>query len=80
MVFKGTISFVILTNKLSLVQQILPTFGTGNCNTTEQKIKFSIKYIFSKCGQIRRKLQIWSYLLKKSLMENVIFCEVSVSS
>ena len=28
------------------------------------------------CGQIRRKLRIWSHLLKKSLMENFIFCEV----
>ena len=29
---------------------------------------------FSKCDQIRRKLRIWSHLLKKSLMENFIFC------
>ena len=27
----------------------------------------------SKCDQIHRKLRIWSYLLKKSFMENVIF-------
>ena len=33
---------------------------------TAQKMKFSIKDFFSKCFQIRRKLQIWSYLLKKS--------------
>ena len=32
-----------------------------------------MKDFFSKCEQIRRKLQIWSHLLKKSLMENVIF-------
>ena len=38
-----------------------------------QKMKFSIKDFFSKCGQIRRKLRIWSYLLKKSLMENFTF-------
>ena len=37
-------------------------------------MKFSIKDFFSKCDQIRRKLRIWSYLLKKSLMEN--FCAV----
>ena len=30
-------------------------------------MKFSIKDFFSKCDQIRRKLQIWSHLLKKSL-------------
>ena len=39
-------------------------------NITAQKIKFSIKDFFSKCDQIRRKLQIWSHLLKKSIMEN----------
>ena len=44
---------------------------------TVQKIKFSIKDFFSKCEQIRSFLQIWSYLLKKSLMENFIFCVVS---
>ena len=43
---------------------------------TAQKIKFSIKDFFSKCDQIRRKLRIWSYLLKKSLMENFIFSAV----
>ena len=37
-------------------------------------MKFSIKDSFSKCDQIRRKLRIWSHLLKKSLMENFIFC------
>ena len=43
---------------------------------TAQKMKFSIKDFFSKCDQIRRKLQIWSHLPKKSLMENFIFCAV----
>ena len=39
-------------------------------------MKFSIKCFFSKCDQICKKLQIWSYLLKKFLMENFIFCAV----
>ena len=43
---------------------------------TAQKMKFSIKAFFSKCDQIRRKLQIWSHLPKKSLIENFIFCAV----
>ena len=34
-------------------------------------MKFSIKDFFSKYDQIR--MRIWSYLLKKSLMENFIF-------
>ena len=40
---------------------------------TAQKMKFSIKDFFNKCDQIRRKLRIWSPLLKKSLMKNLIF-------
>ena len=40
---------------------------------TAQKMKFSNKDFFSKYDQIRRKLQIWSHLLKKFLMENVSF-------
>ena len=40
---------------------------------TAQKMKFSIKDFF-KCEQIRIFLRIWSHLLKKSLMENFIFC------
>ena len=44
---------------------------------TAQKMKFSIKDFFSKCDQICRKLRIWSDLLRKSLMENFIFCAVS---
>ena len=43
---------------------------------TAQKMKFSFKDFFSKCDQIHRKLRIWPHLLKKSLMENVIFCPV----
>ena len=43
---------------------------------TAQKLKFSIKDFFSNCEQIRKFLQIWSHLLKKSLMENFIFCAV----
>ena len=41
-------------------------------------MKFSINDFFSKCGQIRRKLWIWSHLLKKSVMENFIFCAVTL--
>ena len=41
-----------------------------------QKMKFSIKYVFSKCEQIYNKLRIWSHLLNKPLIENFIFCAV----
>ena len=38
---------------------------------TEQNMKFVIKHFFSKCDQVRSFM--WSYLLNKSLMENLIF-------
>ena len=44
---------------------------------TGQKMKSPIKDFFSKCDQIRRKLPIWSHSLKKSLMEDFIFCAVT---
>ena len=40
-------------------------------------MKFSIKDFFKKFDQIRSFLPIWSYLLKKSLTENFIFCAVT---
>ena len=46
---------------------------------TSQKMKFSIKDFFSKYDQICRKLRIRSHLLKKSSMENFIFCAVLTS-
>ena len=39
-------------------------------------MKFSIKNFFSKCDQICGNLRIWLHFLKKSLMENFIFCSV----
>ena len=44
-------------------------------NKAAQKMKFSIRDFFSKCDQIRRKLQIWSHSLKKSLLENLFFVQ-----
>ena len=44
-------------------------------NTT-QKMKFSSKGFFNKYDKIPSLLRIWSHLLKKSLMENFIFCVV----
>ena len=41
-------------------------------------MKFSTKDFFGKCDQIRSFLQIWSHLMKKSLMVNFIFCAVMV--
>ena len=43
-------------------------------------MKFSIKDFFSKCDQICSFLWISSYLLKKSLMENFVFCAVPLET
>ena len=39
-------------------------------------MKFSITDFFSKCDEVRTFLRIWSHLLKKSVVENFIFCAV----
>ena len=46
--------------------------------TLHKKMKFSIKDFFSKCDQIHSFLRTWSYLLKKSLIKNFIFCAVLI--
>ena len=46
--------------------------------TLQEKMRLSIKDFFSKCDQIRSFQRIWSHLLKKFLMENFIFCAVSI--
>ena len=43
---------------------------------TAQKMKFYIEDFFSKYDQISSLLRIWSHTLKKSLMENFIYCAV----
>ena len=58
--------------------KVTPQFHqAAHHDLTAQKTKFSITDFFSKCDQIRRKLRIWSHLLKKSLLENFIFRLVS---
>ena len=38
------------------------------------KLKFSIKNFLSKCDPVSQETTYWTHLLKKSLMENFIFC------
>ena len=47
--------------------------NSNNLIYTAQKMKF-IKDFFSKCDQIRSFLRSWWHFLKKSSMENFIFC------
>ena len=57
----------------SFVKNVFPiNYGI----VTSEKLKFSIKDFLSNCDQISNFLQVWSHLLKTSLMENFIFCAV----
>ena len=47
-------------------------------SNTAPKMKNSINDFFSKYNQIRKELWIWSHLLKKSLMKNLIPCAVKL--
>ena len=79
-----TTSHALFATSLSPYPIICLSYSTGYYFTfshsrarlsyTAQKMKFFIKDFFSKFDQIRRKLRILSHLLKKSLMENFIFC------
>ena len=66
----------LLRKHLSILRKCQIFTNYVNYDYTAQKMMFSIKDFFSKRNQIRRKLRIWSHLLKKSLMENIIFCTV----
>ena len=70
---------------LAKFESINKTFGENvpeqhfsRAEVTAQKMKFSIKNFFSKCDQISSFLRSCSHLLKKTLMENFIFCAVIV--
>ena len=66
---------VVHSNIARVVVERTKKLNRGYVHTV-QKMKFSMKDFFSKCDQIRSFLWIWSHLLKKSLMENFIFCAV----
>ena len=53
-------------------------FRLLHSSTAHKKSSFFIKDFF-RCDQIRRKLRIWSHLLKKSLMETFIGVPISGS-
>ena len=72
-----------ISNRVNILKKLVKTVADNvekkrvhNVISTAQKMKFFIKDFFSKCEQIRRKLQIWSHLLRKSLMENFVFWAV----
>ena len=56
---------------------LLHSFWHWTKNFTAQKKKFSVQNFLGKCDQIGKNLQIWSHLMKKSVMENFIFWAVT---
>ena len=50
------------------------------CKSTTKKMKLSMKDFFNKCDEMCRKQRIWAHLLKKSWMENLIFCAAEAST
>ena len=58
---------------LTLLAICFDLLQSCRCGTAETKMKFSMKDFFSKCDQMSSFLRIWSHLLKKPLMENIIF-------
>ena len=63
--------------RVMVVFTLLETFKTSIMKLSlHKRWSLTVKDFFSKYDQICRKLRIWSHLLKKSLMENFIFCVV----
>ena len=57
-------------------QHIGRNLPASAAKSTAEKVKLTIKDFFSNCDQIRWKQRLWSHLLRKSLLENFIFCAV----
>ena len=73
-VFQNSVFMYVRKSKCCVwyFPDILLTLATD----TSQKMKVFIKDFFNKCDQIRSFLRIRWHLLKKSLMQNFIFCAV----
>ena len=67
---------IILDESKAFNRKFVGRYPMNLSYSTAQKMKFSIKDLFSKCDLIGSFPRIWSHLLKKSLMENFIFCAV----
>ena len=72
------VSFDNLINQIQFTPLNQNLYFDVSSRNTAQKMKFSIKNLFSKCDQIRRKLRIWLHLLKESLMKTSFFVQWNV--
>ena len=71
---------IFLCNFFKFSKQFCYSTPAKAASDTAQKTKFSIKHFFSKSNHIRRKLRIWSHLLKKSLAQEFIFVQCKRSN
>ena len=69
LVVYGCIEKILIFTFMSLFKSLCPRYS----EYTAQKMKFPPIFFFSKCEKIG---QIWSHLLKKSLMEDLIIYAV----
>ena len=69
----------VMSDQVCLTSDLSVTCHITTPVTIQKKMKIFIKDFFRKLDQILRKLRIWSHLLKKSLLENFIFCAVWVT-
>ena len=69
---------MVMTNETTIKKRTQHELEWSVWNSSAQKMELSIKDFFSKCDQIRGFLRIWSYLVKKFIVENFIFCAVVV--
>ena len=72
-------TFTVTNSRQSKSRNIDKAEGVRMGIHTAQKMKFSIKDFFIHCGRIRSKRCIRSSFMKKSFMENFVFCAVSVN-
>ena len=76
MIHQTVSTTIYVQNLLQILIRRRKIFHVAFFASTAQKMKFSIIHFFSKCDRIRRKLWIWSHLVKISLTENFNFYAV----
>ena len=79
--YEGLLLLITLTKSMHLknLSMFHARFVNLQALITAQKRKLFIQNFVSNCDQFCWNLRIWSYLLKKSSMENFIFCAVNQS-
>ena len=67
-----------MTQRLFVIYQMICIASQENFYIIQYSKWIYIKGCIIKCDQIRRKLRIWSHLLRNPLVENFMFCSVAM--